>query len=743
MDQTTQCTKGDNVVALRDALEAVSEGVAVFDCDNVLVTCNQQYVDMFPRIAELIVPGTPWDDILSACLDKGEFVDPFGDKQAFLNRASIHRVNFERDVIAEHFDGRTYLVRFKPALDGGCIVTRSDVSEQHTTDAIVHDRETLLATVLDTSPVAIVLSQLDDGKIIYRSQEARSIFGETTHAFQHHPTRKGYLGYIETLHENSASQPSNVLCRRFDGTEFEASAAGRIVEFTGRACVVSAYTDLSEEMERDALIRQVLQACPAPIRMLDLQTGETLFSSPETTALFGEAKPPEEYYVNKRDREKFLAEIHKYGLVKEFKAQFYNRDGLAIWCAVSARLIRFNGHPTIVTHSRDLTEELKVEAQLTTQREAIYQNEKMSALGELLAGVAHELNNPLSVVVGHSLMLREDTQDADMLRQVDKISGAAERCAKIVKTFLSMARQQPSKMEVTDINEIVRIAVDVARYGDLGNTLEIDYELADDLPRCEADSDQITQVVLNLLLNAAQAIQITETGDTVTVRTRASRNGQSAFIEVEDNGPGIPVAQHSRIFEPFFTTKDVGEGTGIGLTICHRIIMSHKGAITIDKSKKVGARFSIALPALTQAQLEAAGKPIEARPTDLPARILIVDDEADVADLNAEILTRAGYAVDVVNEAALGLEMLAQAEYNLILSDLNMPEVDGRGFFDAIKSDFPALVTRIGFVTGDTMGTASQSFLKEAQRPFLEKPVSPRELRSFVADILNNVGAQA
>ncbi|MBW4710007.1 PAS-domain containing protein [Roseobacter sp. YSTF-M11] len=728
---------------LRDALEALTEGVAVFDRNMILVACNQRYVDQFPRAADVIVPGVHWDDMLTACLERGEYDDRFDDTQAFLNRASHHRVNFDRDVIAEHSDGRAYQVRFQPTSDGGHVVMRRDVTEHHAVDTMVHDRETLLATVMDTSPVAIVMSHLDDGKITYRSQEARAIFGETKFAVEHHPSKEAYETFIEALVRGDATGASHVTCQRKDGTTFEASFAGRIVEFTGRDFVVTALTDITEQLERDALIRQVLQACPAPIRMIYVDTGETLFCSPETQALFGDAVSIEDYYVDPADRDRYLQELYENGTVKEFKAQYYNRHRKPFWCAVSARLIRYNGRDAIVSHSRDLTEELKIEAELNSQREKIYQTEKMSALGELLAGVAHELNNPLSVVVGHSLMLREDTADPDVLRQVTKIGSAAERCAKIVKTFLSMARQQPSRTEEADINEIIQIAVDVARYGDLGNTLDITCDLSPDLPTCMADGDQVTQVVVNLLLNAAQAMHGSNTGDRVVVATRKNDQSGDIVITVEDNGPGIPKAQQSRVFEPFFTTKDVGNGTGIGLTLCHRIVLSHNGNIWIDKKFTDGTRFVIELPAHHEKR---SGDQKEAQvPTHAPkaAKVLIVDDEIDVAELNAEILMRAGYEVDVANKAKRGIELLGSGPYDLILSDLNMPEIDGRGFFEAIKADFPHLINRIGFVTGDTMGTSSQTFLKEAKSPFLEKPVSPNELRSFVAGILQAAGGDA
>ncbi|MEL7259433.1 MAG: ATP-binding protein, partial [Pseudomonadota bacterium] len=398
--------------------------------------------------------------------------------------------------------------------------------------------------------------------------------------------------------------------------------------------------------------------------------------------------------------------------------------------------IRYNDEDVIVSHTRDLTDQLRIEAELAQQQNQLYQNEKMSAMGELLAGVAHELNNPLSVVVGHSLMLQEDCTDPETLRQIDKISHAAGRCAKIVKTFLTMARQEPTKQQSTNINEIVQTAVDVVRYGDAGSGPTITCDLLKNLPLVAVDPDQMTQVFINLILNAEQAISESGKGTKIVVRSGPSLDKDGVEVWVEDDGPGIPPNIRSRIFEPFFTTKDIGEGTGIGLALCHRIVQTHDGKIVLGETPEGGASFQIYLPKNMPTLRDSGNNgPSDTRPSEI--RVLIVDDEEDVAELNAEILTRGGYSVDMFNVADQALESLRKQTYDIILSDLNMPDTDGRGFFEAISQDFPDMVGRIGFVTGDTMGRSSHTFLAEARRPYIEKPVSPKELRSFVSDILN------
>ncbi|MDW4500347.1 ATP-binding protein [Sulfitobacter sp. D35] len=724
----------EDPVPLRSALEAMPDGIAIFDAADRLVACNRRYRDMFPMMEDVLVPGVGWDVLMRMAVTRGQLVDHLDDVDAFMERATAHRLDFDNEIVAEHADGRSYLVNFKRLDDGGWMVMRRDISERKQAEA-------LLGTVLDASPVAVLMARLEDGMILYSSEEARAMFGDPTHVDENYLSDADRKAYVDALRQQGRINGYRLRCRRKDGSRFDAIASGRILDYNGRTCVVTAITDLTEQMERDALIRHVMEACPAPIQMVSVDSGEIIFSSPETVSLFGPVKNARRFYVDVAQRAVLLDRLRREGTVTEFQAEFYNREGKVFRGAVSARLIRYRGADVLVSHTRDMSEQLAVESELNSQRDQLFQNEKMSALGELLAGVAHELNNPLSVVIGHALMLREDCSDPDMLRQIGKVSDAAERCTKIVRTFLTMARQQPAKAQDVSVNEIVQTASDVARYGDLG-FVDIACDLAEDLPNCFADADQLTQVVLNLILNAEHAIRDSGTGRLITVRTRHAAAKDRVVIEVEDDGPGIPKQDRSRVFEPFFTTKDLGQGTGIGLTLCHRIVRAHDGQIRLDREVESGTRIVVELPVQSGrgTASRSQGEPTAAVAGS--ARVLIVDDEADVADLNAEILARAGFEVDIANTARDGIGLLREKTYDLVLSDLNMPELDGRGFYDAILADFPELSDRTGFVTGDTMGRASQTFLKEADRPYLEKPASPRELRDFANAILQTAGAR-
>ncbi|MEO1138357.1 MAG: PAS-domain containing protein [Pseudomonadota bacterium] len=721
---------------LVDAIEALTEGMAVYDADNRLVTCNQRYRDMFPMIADLIKPGVSWDDLLRAGAERGQYPTAVGRVEDWLRERLAHHSLFDQNLEVELSNGSVYEVQFSTTRQGGFVVTNTDITERREAETAAREQENILRTVLDTSPIAVVMARLKDGRIVYRSPGATAMFGDRQTALDHYESQKDRDNYISALSETGSVDEYRITLIKADGQRCAVTSWGRLIEFEGETHVVTAMMDLSERQAQEELIRRVLEACPTPIQMTKAETGEVLFTSPETQSLFGMIDKAKQFYANPKTREDYLKLLRLNGSVSEFKAEYINARGERFWGAVSARLIPYNGEEVIVSHTRDLTEQLRIEAELSQKQDQLYQNEKMSAMGELLAGVAHELNNPLSVVVGHALMLREDCTDPEILRQADKISGAAERCAKIVKTFLTMARQRPVKVQRMDINEVVQIAVDVARHSGAEPAQTIDCQLAPGLEPICADPDQITQVFINLILNAEHAMRESGKGTKILVTTQPATAASGIEILVEDDGPGIPDDIRGRVFEPFFTTRDIGDGTGIGLALCHRIVQTHNGWITVSTGPDGGAAFKIFLP--FEVEQEAEPHTLASKSGECSsARILIVDDEEDVADLNAEILARSGYEVDVFDQCDTALENLRHHDYALIISDLNMPGIDGRGFFEIISKEFPHMIERTGFVTGDTMGRSSQTFLAEAGCPYIEKPVSPKELRAFVADILS------
>jgi PAS domain S-box-containing protein len=379
----------------------------------------------------------------------------------------------------------------------------------------------------------------------------------------------------------------------------------------------------------------------------------------------------------------------------------------------------------------DIDEQKRAEAELARSREALYQSEKLTALGSLLAGVSHELNNPLAVVVGQSMMLEEEAEETAFAERSAKIRRAAERCAKIVQTFLAMARQKPPTKTLVDANASVRGALDLTDYGLRTAGVRVETALDPDLPPLSADADQLHQVLANLFVNAQHALQGVSGPRELRVATRRGANPGTIEIEVADNGPGVPAEVRRRIFEPFFTTKPQGAGTGLGLSFSHGVIESHGGRIEL-LDREGGATFLITLPAVARpAARPEAATPVQAAPARGSA--LVIDDEPEIVDMLAELLRRQGYAVTTAGSGREGRARLEAGRFDVVLSDLRMPDIDGPALFDWIEKTRPEMRGRIGFITGDTLGPAASTFLTQAGRPYLEKPFTPKAVREFVS----------
>ena len=387
---------------------------------------------------------------------------------------------------------------------------------------------------------------------------------------------------------------------------------------------------------------------------------------------------------------------------------------------------------------KDVTEQIALETELDQQREIAYQSEKLSAMGELLAGVAHELNNPLSVVVGYSMMMQTSVDDPALKKQVDNIAQAAERCSRIVKAFLAMARQRPMELTLCSMNEALFAALDIAGHRLRKSGIDVEIYLDENLPDVEADEDQIIQVFTNLLVNAENALEGQPEPRRVVLKSTLNRGGTHAVISIADNGPGIPADVQSRIFEPFFTTKDVGEGTGIGLAFCHRVVKSHEGELTVHTQPGHGAEFRLQLPCLADGELK---RPTETEPVQTSSgRILVVDDETGVADMVSDILLSAGYEVETRYDSREALTLLRSESFDVVLSDMRMPGLDGPALYGELKKLDPAFAKKMAFITGDTLSKDVAAFLSETSQPYLEKPVTPKELLMLVTDLVSEPG---
>jgi CheY-like chemotaxis protein len=315
------------------------------------------------------------------------------------------------------------------------------------------------------------------------------------------------------------------------------------------------------------------------------------------------------------------------------------------------------------------------------------------------------------------------------------VQAAAERCARIVRSFLAMARRKPEAFASVQLNQVVEGALEVAGYGLRTTDVEVTLELDPDLPPVDGDADQLTLVLMNLVVNAQHALQGQAPPRRLEITTR--RADARVLIEIADNGPGIPAAIAERIFEPFFTTKPQGVGTGIGLSVCKGIVEAHCGAIAAAARPGGGTLFAISLPAGARRWTPPRAP---AEPGEVRGHILVVEDEVEIAQMVAEVLGRDGHQIVLAGSGREALGRLDGAAFDLILSDLRMPDLDGPGLYRELVARAPLLARRMVFLTGDVLAPETGSFLDEVRLPVLEKPIDPYDLRLKVRSFLGELG---
>ncbi len=409
------------------------------------------------------------------------------------------------------------------------------------------------------------------------------------------------------------------------------------------------------------------------------------------------------------------------------------KDGSVVELEVHGVPMQYQGKPHMLTIARDVTEKKRAAEELSRQREKFYQREKLAALGSLLAGVAHELNNPLSVVVARAVML-EERADAAARAAVIKIRTAAERCARIVRTFLAMARQQPPERAAVAMKGVIQAALDITSYALRTSGVEVELDLAEDMPTVLADADQLHQVFMNLIINAQQALQDQGAPRKIVLTGRFDAEADAVRVAVADNGPGIAAEMRARVFEPYFTTKPTGSGIGVGLSVSLGIVEGHGGTLTVDCPQPGGTVFTITLPAKTAS----AGDVDRRHNRDEPSgalHVLVVDDERDVRQILAEILGSEGHRVDTAESGREALSRLREASYDVIVTDIRMPDSDGRTLYREIERLWPERSRRVVFVTGDTLTASFREFAEECGRPVIEKPFLPSDVRRVVAEV--------
>ncbi len=386
---------------------------------------------------------------------------------------------------------------------------------------------------------------------------------------------------------------------------------------------------------------------------------------------------------------------------------------------------------------RDVTDRKKLQDQARDLHQQLSQAERLAALGQTMSGVAHELNNPLATILACAERLAGRRLDDLTRRDLDAIHHAADRAARIVRNLQTSARKRHTTRATVDLNAVVRETVALRADEQRAGNVVVTDALGDGLPRVFVDPHQIQQIVLNLVINAEQAMVEAHGRGSLVVCSWHDRDRDAVVLEVRDDGPGIPEEVRAKIFDPFFTTKVVGKGTGLGLTVAFALAQEHGGRMTVTSTEGQGASFLLELPV--------SGQPVRVgrtvAPATLPAvpkgtRALVIEDEAALGEAVAAALADEGFSPDRAEDGEEALRKMRERHYDVIICDLKMPRVDGMTFFREVSAKMPHVARRLIFVTGDVAGTEAERFLEDCGCRWVPKPFRLRDLVRLARETL-------
>ena len=386
--------------------------------------------------------------------------------------------------------------------------------------------------------------------------------------------------------------------------------------------------------------------------------------------------------------------------------------------------VEFEGRAAAVGMCRDVSERRELAGKLS-------QAERLATMGGMISGIAHELNNKLAPVVACAELLEGSTLGLKDRQRVQMIASSALEAKRIVEGLLNFARQETPRRAPCDLNAVVNKLLALPTYRFRQWKIEVARELDTDLPQTMADPDQIERVLVNILNNACQAME----GSGGRLRLATRKEAGRLAVEIEDSGPGIAPEHLPRIFDPFFTTKGLGKGTGLGLSLCHGIVKQHGGEIEVE-SEPGRTLFRVLLPLVAASAAAETRRPAPPLRRRLGGKLLVVDDEDNILRVLRDALGEDFEVVCAANGAeAVG--RLAEAAFDAVVTDIKMPQMDGRQLFGWIETNRPELARRVIFTTGNTIDAETGAFLKSQRNPCLTKPFNLSRLLATLEQVLD------
>jgi PAS domain S-box-containing protein len=625
-------------------------------------------------------------------------------------------------------------------------VTAPYESEMRFTELFESLREGILFTtpegkVLDANP-ALVRMLGFESKEDLQSHDFSEVYVD--------PSQRAAL--VQDLLRKGSLQDHELHLRRKDGTQIYCLASGfairdsfgNVTRLQGTLVDVTERRQIERRLQQEQeFVRRLVASFPDPIAVLDRE-GRFTYVSPRIQDVLGYS--PEELLneplgarTHPDDRPEMMEKFKDVlgGRASYVQLEYRTRHADASW-----RILRASAGPLfdaegkitgLVASARDVTESRHVEQQLA-------QREKFTAMGQMMAGAAHELNNPLTAILGVSDLLRERTADDVVRRQVELIWQQARRAAGIVQNLLAFARPPATSRSKLQLEQILRQALESQQDSLRKKNIAVEFRATENLPPVDGDSRLLAQVFSNLITNAEQAISAVHNQGTLKISL--SRAGGRACVVIADSGPGIPPEILGKIFDPFFTTKRPGGGTGLGLTISLAVIKEHGGRLEVQSSPNSGTTVQVLLPIAVE-ESPAAPDSVDA-PRKAPAgsdtlrgrSVLIVDDEDSIREIVQEGLSARGMQVEGAVSSEEALSRLADTSFDIVLCDFNLPGLTGGQLFEQLQGRLGSSAPRFVFMTGDLLDPATIAEFSEKGAWVLQKPFHVSALASLLCEIL-------
>jgi PAS domain S-box-containing protein len=522
-------------------------------------------------------------------------------------------------------------------------------------------------------------------------------------------------------------------------------AAGRITHTQGTMIDVTERLEIERRLQHEQeFVRRLIASFPDVIAVLDRQGCYTYISQRIEDVLGYPAREyigePAGWHAHPDDLPKIAQGLEKLvngetqHVQMEFRVQ--RRDG--IW-----RILRASAAPLydedrisgVVASARDVTESKHSEEQLA-------HTEKFAAMGQMLTGAAHELNNPLTAILGVGELLRDRAADDAARRHADIVLRQARRAAEIVQDLLAFSRPPAQGRAMLQLSDLLRQILDGRAEELRARNIAVRFRSPDALPPVEGDPKLLAQVFLNILTNAEQAISTARGSGSIDVSL--SRANDRLAVTIADDGPGISSDDVNKIFDPFFTTKRPGGGAGLGLTIAMVVIREHGGTIDVQSQPGSGAAFRILLPVAVAGQSMESAPPNESCPARLLENrsVLVVDDEESIREIVQEGLRARGLEVDCAENVPAALELLGRRSYDFVLCDFNLPGQRGTELFGQLRGTPRQPSQAFIFMTGDLVEPAKTAELTQQGASILQKPFQVSALAGLLTQLLQSQPAR-